>query len=195
MYINKTGCQIEKNQFYTNGLSGIEIADESINKSEDDKIVNIVQCLICNNNQNGISISNYPISNLNIINCSIEGNREFGIYIKSQSNQSETQNTIEINKSMPPSLPFESNIHIVEGEITFNKKGGIYINNQHVVIDSVVIKENKEYAICVPFKSGARDLMITGLGTKLITGTIGGRWGKIQWYSKSSICICRCKIF
>ena len=160
---------------------------------KENKNTSIIKCVTNENKQSGISILDYYVGTINILECEIANNKDYGLFLSCHNPSTEIINqTLSTGIIGSSSSIFQSKIFLVHGEIFNNKKGGIYLNHQHTKVDCTIIKDNEDFAIHLAVKSGEKDLSFTKetMERNYINGIIGGLWGRIGMYNKSVVCGC-----
>ncbi len=202
IYLQETACSIKNSECCNNGVSGIGIVGNPTFHKHIDENIAISDCNISCNKQSGVSLLDYHIGTVNITNCKLDENKDYGLFLscnespeKAAASQSTSVTTSGAGSIVP--LP-QSKVVLTQGQMRHNKKGGIYLSQQYTHIDSTLIKDNGEFAVYIPTKNGEKDLAFaaTTLMKKCISGHIGGRWGRITIYPSNSMCGCTvCNIF
>ncbi len=197
IYCASTSCTISSCDCSSNMLSGIVINGCTIAEKKEliDTDVDIIDCVIKENAQNGLTVLDLHSGVVVIEKCMISGNKEYGLYLS--NNEYLKARTMSLSRATTnantndPERKHRSRVSVEKGEISYNKYG-LYLQQQYTYIDGTFVKGNAEYAVCMPNKASEQYLEVTPATSakKCIQGLVGGPWGNAMANSRGDRCGC-----
>eukprot|EP00826_Nyctotherus_ovalis_P047546 TRINITY_DN5481_c0_g1_i11.p1 TRINITY_DN5481_c0_g1~~TRINITY_DN5481_c0_g1_i11.p1 ORF type:complete len:300 (-),score=68.04 TRINITY_DN5481_c0_g1_i11:153-1052(-) len=198
VHVQRGVCSVKECEIVQNGgcgvlLKNIDIVLASLKKHQ----VVISNCKIKDNKEDGIAIYNSKNLLALIEGNEIDTNWRNGVKIDANSiSGASVDDTYEgVYKAVEKKMKSTGHIEIKDGQIIFNRKSGILVENSHLIIDGPTIQANVSSALSV--KGNYKKVRFTEKALKhhKIAGFVFNNGKVINIYNKPKSCCDSCNIF
>lgn len=158
----------------------------------------ILKCKFSKNGLSGLKILNFAFS-VSIKLSVFQENFEYGVHVENEEAAIGNANSLKSDYSKKLESTHESDIyykglenpfiHLIECQILYNLKSGIYMNNRHIQVNQCLIQENLKYSFELQNIAHKSMIQIDQLTLNKIEGRIGGPWGEQHISTFTADCI------